>query len=302
MPNAETVLASGLSAVGDWVKTCRPKHWLKNSFVVVPAAFSEHYGDVSVWIEAFFAFACFCPLSSAMYLLNDVVDRKADASHPRKRLRPVAAGRILPIAAIVGAISLMAIAVGLAAILLPVEFLAAMGAYTGNTLLYIFLLKNRVIVDVMLIAIGFVIRLLAGSIAVEIEPSSWLLLCGFSLALVLGFGKRRAEVETEGVNSEYRSTLMSYSRGKLDTLLGVTTATCLLSYMLYTVAAETIALHGTNKLIYTVPLVAYGLFRYLFKSQEGRKDGPTDLIIADPVFPLTGLLWIASVIAVFLWK
>ena len=286
----------------DWARLCRPKHWSKNVFVLLPTFFSEHFTDLNLLLDGLLAFICFCPLSSAMYIANDTVDRKADRQHPRKQSRPIAAGRISVPVALLGSVGLIVCAFALAVFTLPLGFLLAMAAYAGNTIAYILWLKQRVIVDVMLIAIGFVIRLLAGCIAANVEPSSWLIICGFSLALVLGFGKRRTEIEAADVSSQFRSTLLSYNRSKLDTILAVCTAVCLLSYMLYTVAPETVQLHGTKNLVYTVPLVAYGLFRYLFKAQEGRKDEPTDILFADPVFAITGVLWVSAVLLVLMFK
>jgi hypothetical protein len=122
----------------------------------------------------------------------------------------------------------------------------------------------------------------------------WFLICGFSLALLLAFGKRRTELALNP-NGEYRRTLRVYDAVKLDTMLSISSSLCLLSYMLYVVSPETIALHHTTHLVYTVPLVAYGMFRYIFKVQEGKGDGPTDILLADPVFLLTVLLWVGAV-------
>src|SRR5262249_27541791 len=122
-------------------------------------------------------------------------------------------------------------------------------------------LKHRVIVDVLLIAIGFVLRILAGCAALGLRPSSWILVCGFSLAMLLGFGKRRLEIDEGGLATGYRRSLQSYSEAKLNLLLGITSSVCLVSYMLYTVSPQTIQLHRTENLIYSVPLVIYGIFR-----------------------------------------
>jgi hypothetical protein len=151
----------------------------------------------------------------------------------------------------------------------------------------------------MSIATGFVLRLIAGCVAIGVDPSSWILVCGFALAMLLGFGKRRIEVSQEMTENQ-RPSLVSYSPAKLDVVLGVCTAICLVSYMLYTVAPETIQRHRTDKLIYTIPIVAYGLFRYLFKCQEGGKnDGPSELLLSDWVFAVTGLLWGCVVVLIF---
>jgi decaprenyl-phosphate phosphoribosyltransferase len=284
------------------LRLVRAKHWLKNVFVIAPALFSERIFELAVARDAIGAFGIFCLVSSTMYIVNDLKDRREDAAHPRKRLRPIASGRISTVTAIAFAASLAAIAVVWAVVEMDRRFLAYMGAYAANTVAYILWLKYRVIVDVIVIACGFVIRLLAGCAAVHVEPSPWLLVCGFSLALVLGFGKRLAEVESPGVSAVHRTTLLAYSRDKLVLVLAACTAVCLMAYMLFTVAPDTVARHGTRNLVYTVPLVAYGLFRYTFKAMEARGDGPTSILFADPVFILCGMLWASAVIAILVWK
>ncbi|MBX6314906.1 MAG: decaprenyl-phosphate phosphoribosyltransferase [Isosphaeraceae bacterium] len=278
------------------VQIARPSHWVKNLFVVAPLLF----GGLPTWqaaLRAVWAFGCFCLLASGIYCLNDVIDAPADRLHPRKRQRPVASGAI-PVPA---ALALAAVLIGTALLggrALSPRFVLIGGLYVLNNLIYFAYLKHRVIVDVLLIAIGFVLRILAGCAALGLQPSPWILACGFSLALLLGFGKRRLEVDAVGLATGYRRSLQAYSAAKLNLLLGITASVCLLSYMLYTVSPQTIQRHGTENLIYTVPLVAYGIFRYLFQVQEGRCDGPVEVLLHDPVFTLIGLAWIAMVGAI----
>jgi 4-hydroxybenzoate polyprenyltransferase len=286
----------------DLAALVRVTQWPKNIFVLAPALFGGALLTAHGIMSAVLATACFCLLSSAVYVLNDLVDVGADRQHPRKSRRPIASGRVSALAAVAVLTLLVGLAGATSALCLPVPFLLLAGLYLFNSTVYCLWLKHRVLVDVMLIAIGFVIRLLAGCAAVDVQPSSWLAVCGFSLALVLGFGKRRAELEILGANSPYRPSLLCYDRAKLDTLLGIGTAVCLLSYMLYTIAPDTVARHGTGNLIYTVPFVAYGLFRYLFKAQEGKGDGPSEILGRDPVFLLTGLLWGCAALAILYWR
>lgn len=285
-----------------FVRLVRVKHWLKNVFVLAPALFSERIFEWPVLFDALAAFGAFCLLSSALYVANDIKDRREDARHPRKRRRPIASGRFDPATGILIAVALAAGSVAWSLFELDVRFLIPLAAYAANTAAYIVWLKYRVIVDVIMIACGFVIRLLAGCVAVHVEPSPWLLVCGFSLALVLGFGKRLAEIGSEGVTHVHRSTLIAYSRDKLVLVLAVCTAVCLMSYMLFTVAPDTVARHGTRNLVYTVPIVTYGLFRYSFKAMEAKGDGPTEILFADPVFVLSGLIWVTAVLASLVWK
>jgi len=228
-----------------------------------------------------------------VYCLNDVVDARSDAGHPRKCRRPIPSDRVSVRSALVLAAVLAACGIGIGALLLPGRFVAFAALYMANSLGYCLFLKYRVIVDVMSIAIGFVFRLIAGCVVIGVHPSSWILLCGFSPALLLGFGKRRIEFTQLEPGTEYRETLQSYSCEKLDILLSVSSALCLLSYALYTTAPETIRVHRTENLIYTIPPVFYGVFRYVFKIQEGRHDGPVDVLLRDRVFLINGLLWVA---------
>jgi 4-hydroxybenzoate polyprenyltransferase len=289
------------AAVRDWVSLFRPREWLKSGFVLAPFLFSQSPCNLPLLAQGLIACFCFCLLASAVYAVNDIVDAAADRVHPRKKHRPIASGAISPLAAGAGAFLLVGAALGLAVATLAPAFLLLAGLYVANSLAYCLFLKHRVILDVIVIAGGFVIRLLAGCVAIGVRPSSWLVACGFSLALVLGFGKRRMEIVGLRDGTRFRPALRSYDAAKLDTLSAIVTALTLVTYMLYTVAGDTVARHHTGNLIYTIPFVAYGLFRYLFKTQEGRGDDPTDVLLKDPVFALNGVLWVASVAAVLYW-
>lgn len=281
---------------------CRPKDWVKNVFVLVPLLFTNSLYEPAGLGAMLVACACFCLWSSAIYLVNDTLDAELDRRHPRKRRRPIASGRVRPGFALRLAFGLAAAAALLAAGCLPLPSLVIGGLYLGNSLAYCLGLKHKVIVDVLLIATGFVLRILAGCAAIDCQPSSWIIICGFSLALVLGFGKRRTEVVNLSQRRTFRPALASYDNAKLDVLLAVCCSICLLSYMLYTVASDTVAFHGTNKLLYTIPCVAYGLFRFVFKVQEGKGDSPTDILLRDRVLLLTGLTWTLSVVVILTFR
>jgi 4-hydroxybenzoate polyprenyltransferase len=290
------------STLRDLVVLCRPRQWAKNVFVLAPLLFSEQSFTLPAAVRASAAFLAFCLLSSAVYVFNDFLDRDADRRHPRKRERPLAAGRVSTCAAALLGGGLVAAAAGLAVGLLPLGFLISAALYLANSVLYCLWIKHKVIADVMAIALGFVLRLLGGCSAIEVEPSPWIQVCGFSLALVLGFGKRRTEIAQLANDTTHRPALENYDPAKLDTLLAITTAVTLVSYTLFTVAPDTVRRHGTANLIYSVPLVAYGLFRYLFKTQEGRGDGPTEVLLGDRTFALVGLLWALTVAVVLYWR
>jgi 4-hydroxybenzoate polyprenyltransferase len=286
----------------DLVQVCRPKHWAKNIFVLAPLLFSKSLFSGAHVAAAALAVGCFCLWSSSVYLFNDLIDSEADRRHPRKRQRPIAAGRVtMPVAA--GLCLALTAAAGAAAYLaLPVPFLGLGVLYLVNSLAYCLVLKKHVIVDVLAIAIGFVLRLLAGCAAIGVEPSSWFVVCGLSLAMVLGFGKRRTEIVSLKQPTDYRPVLESYSVQKLDTILGIVGAVCLLSYILYTVAPETIERHQTKNLVYTVPFVVYGIFRYIFKVQEGKGDGPVEILTLEPIFALNGLMWGLAVAFILFYR
>jgi 4-hydroxybenzoate polyprenyltransferase len=287
-----------MRSVVDLVRLARPKHWVKNGFVLAPLLFARPEPfDVAVF-RAAMAVAAFCLLASAIYCINDVFDAAADREHPTKRHRPVAAGRISPPLAIVFGLLLVAAATALVIYTLDGAFGLALLAYAGNNVVYNAILKRRSIADIISIALGFVIRLVAGSIAIGAPPSSWLLVCGFSLALFLGFGKRRSELSLAETGLRYRPALQGYSSAKLDSLMSISASLTLMSYMLYTVAPETLRVHHTSNLVYTVPPFFYGVFRYIFKVQEARGESPEELILSDWVMQATALIWAASVLFV----
>lgn len=293
-PPAKSSIANPLRG---YVALCRPRQWVKNVFVLAPLLFSESVlTDMVQTLHAIAAFACFCLASSAVYVFNDFLDVEADRSHPRKRNRPLPSGRVTMAGAMVVLGFLLVGWAGLTCAALPPLFWLVTGLYLINSILYCTWLKHHVIVDVMVIAIGFVLRLLGGCAAIGVTPSSWILVCGFSLALLLGFGKRRTEIEGLDRGRDYRPALQSYSAAKLDMLLAIATAVCLISYILYTVAPETVARHQTSLLVYSVPFVTYGVFRYLFKVQEGKGDGPVDILLKDPVFGINAILWVLSIV------
>jgi len=246
----------------------RPHQWIKNGFVFLGLIFGHGWEDASLVAEVLALFAAFCLVSSAVYVMNDIADRDADRLHPAKRSRPLARGEIgvglaaaLCVALALGGLALAA-TVSLSALLIAAAYVVLNFAYSAG-------LKHVAILDVFMIAGGFMLRILAGTVGIGIPPSKWLLLCGLMLTLFLGFGKRRAELLglTDNGNSNGaagpRAALEGYSRVLLDRLILVSVAGAAIGYALYTVDARTIALHGTDRLIFTVPFVLYGLFRYL---------------------------------------
>lgn len=271
---------------------------MKNFFVLAPLIFAHRADDPQVVRLALLAFLAFCAASSAIYLVNDLRDRESDRRHPLKRSRPIAAGTLGTTTAATAAFLLLAGA-AFAAISLGERFLAALAAYVALNLLYSFVLKRIVILDVMSIAAGFVLRVLAGALAVHVDVSNWLLLCTTFVALFLGFSKRRHEIASLGPGESHaRAVLDQYSATFLDQMINVVTASTVVAYSLYTVDPATAARLGTEHLVWTVPLVLFGIFRFLFllyRTSDARS--PTDAILRDPPFLANFVLWGAVVLA-----
>jgi HAD superfamily hydrolase (TIGR01490 family) len=281
-------------AAVDYLRLLRPHQWVKNAFVFVGVLFGHAWSVPELLLAALLAAGAFACVASAIYIVNDYADRERDRLHPVKRMRPLAAGRVTPAKALVLAAALAVLGAGLA-----VEagglVLAIVAAYAAMNVLYSFGLKSQVILDVFIIAAGFLLRILAGTAGIGIQPSKWLLVCGLFLTLFLGFTKRRSEMHEAGGGADYlihRKALLHYSAALLDNMLAITACAAIMSYSLYTMSPETIALHGTGNLIYTIPFVAYGMFRYLYllHSRQAGTDTSRDLV-RDPHLIVTVLAW-----------
>jgi 4-hydroxybenzoate polyprenyltransferase len=279
------------SAVSAWIKALRPEQWIKNGFVLSPIVFS---GRALLWDaqwRALVAFAAFCAVASAVYLMNDVLDREADRRHPAKQNRPIASGRIQPNAALAVAVALAAsgVAAGLVA---GTGVGLILGAYLGLNVLYTTWLKNVVIVDVFAISAFFVMRLLAGSEAIRVEPSIWLLLCGGLLSLYLGFAKRRHELVLLGQGSkDHRAVLASYNTTFLDQLSVVLLSVTVVSYIMYTLESDTARAVGSEALTYSTAFVLYGVLRYLYLVHKHEGGNPTETLLTDRSLLAAVVLW-----------
>jgi 4-hydroxybenzoate polyprenyltransferase len=270
----------------------RPAQWAKNLFVLAPVVFAQRLFDPAALGRAGLAFATFCAAASALYLVNDIGDRHEDQRHPLKRLRPIAAGR-LPVGAAAATAGVLALAAAAAAWRLSAGFQLLLGAYVALNLLYSAGLKRVVILDVMAISFGFLLRVAAGAAAIDVELSSWLLLCTIFLALFLAFSKRRHELMLlQGQATEQRAVLSHYSPAFLDQMINVVTASTVVAYALYAVAPETARKFHGESLVYTVPFVLFGVFRYLYLMyQRPSRRNPTEAILSDPPSLLNLALW-----------
>lgn len=274
------------------LKSLRPGQWPKNVFVLAPLVFGGLLLDARVTLRAFLALVAFCCASSAVYLINDIRDREEDRRHPLKRLRPIAAGTLKVPAAVAAAVALVG-AAALLSVHLGRPFALVIAVYLVLNVLYTLWFKHMVILDVMTIAISFVLRVEAGSTATGIEVSRWLFLCTTFLALFLAFSKRRHEITLLAHEaSGQRPVLDHYSPAFLDQMINVVTASSVVSYALYCVAPETVEKYHTQDLIFTIPLVLYGIFRYLYLMyQRPGERNPTEAILRDAPFLINILLW-----------
>ena len=275
------------------IRSLRPEQWLKNGFVLAPVVFSGMLDDTSVWLDSMIAVAAFCAASSAVYLINDVIDREADRRHPTKRARPIASGEISVATALVTAAFLVAVAMT-AAWGLGGWFPMVLGGYILLVVLYSAILKRVVFVDVLVLAAGFVLRVVGGAVAIDVPVSRWLLLCAYLLALYLALGKRRTELALLGESAgTHREVLGHYTLGLVDQVISVVLGATVLAYTLYTVADDTVAKVGSEGLMITVPVVLYGLFRYLYLLHRSEMGGsPTRVLVTDRPLLVTVVVWL----------
>jgi 4-hydroxybenzoate polyprenyltransferase len=287
----------GMLALYAVVLLARPHHWIKNILVVVPIVFAKKVDDPPAWLAGIVAMTAFCLSSSAIYALNDIRDRFSDREHPLKRERPVASGILSPQAAGVAGCLFMGAGLCLAyAVGFPV--LGTVVLYLLLQLAYIIDLKQRAILDVICIAAGFVLRATAGAFAIQVEVSPWLIVCVFTLCLFMGFCKRWNEVaELGGSDSltNHRRTLGTYTPEFLTHLVTLSASVAIVSYLLYVVSPTTVNRFGTGALVYTLPVVIYGVCRFAMLSMQGRYSDPVAVLLRDKALMATGLLWIVCV-------
>ncbi len=281
------------------LKALRPRQWVKNVFVLAPLVFAQALTDTTAVGRALLAFAAFCCAASAVYLFNDLRDREQDRKHPTKQRRPIAAGVVPP--AVAGAAAAILAASALALVWpLGREVAAIVVVYLALNALYSLSLKRVAIVDVLVVSVGFVLRVLGGGAAIGVEVSAWLLLCTIFVSLLLAVAKRRHElILLLSAAAAQRPVLDHYSPALLDQMMNVVTASSVLSYALYAVAPETAEKFHTPFLVYTIPFVLFGIFRFLWLTYQGGSDlNPTEAMLKDAPFVLNLLLWGATVVTI----
>ncbi|MFC4161796.1 decaprenyl-phosphate phosphoribosyltransferase [Chitinimonas lacunae] len=278
-----------------YLKLIRPHQWIKNGFVLIGPLFA-HRLDALTLQSAFLAFLAFCASASCVYVFNDLLDVEADRQHPTKCKRPIAAGLIQPARAWALTLLLAATAALLALVAGP-WVLALVVCYWLINIAYSLRYKHVAILDVFMIASGFMLRILAGTLGLGLGVSNWLLLCGMMVTLFLGFAKRRAELLLlDGQRHDrnaVRRVLEDYSAPLLDHCISVCAAGTIVSYSLFTMSADTVRIHGTDKLIYTVPFIIYGIFRYLYLLHgHGRGNDTASDLLQDRHLIMTVGCWL----------
>jgi len=288
------VRRSPLSVLEAALRQLRPTQWTKNGLLVAALVFSGHFLRPWAVLHFVVAFVSFSLVSSAGYVLNDYLDREADRLHPKKRHRPIASGALPPAAAVVELVVVLLAGLGLALWLGP-TFLLVVLAYLATTLTYSFYFKHIVILDVMFLASGFVWRVIAGAVAIDVAVSPWLFICTAFLALFFGFHKRRAELINLGDGVGTRKNLAEYSPQMLDQFQAIVTGNVVLSYALYTI------LGTTPWMAVTLPYVLYAIFRYIYLvDQRGEGEEPDEALVRDGPILLTAILFLLTAMAVLL--
>ena len=278
------------------LESLRPGQWLKNGFVLAPLIFSRNLTNWHRDVRAGLAALCFCLTASVVYLVNDVLDASEDRNHPLKRLRPIASGRVsIRTAVWVGA--LLAVVAWGGAWALDSTFFVVLVSYAGLNLLYSWFLKRVILLDVFVVAAGFLFRVIGGAVVIHVEFSSWLIVCTILVALFLALSKRRHELVVLGEGaSNHRAILANYSPYFLDQLIAIVTASTVMSYALYTLSPDVRAKFPGKRLELTIPFVLFGIFRYLYLVHQKEEGGnPTRVLLTDFVLLSVVLMWAISV-------
>jgi decaprenyl-phosphate phosphoribosyltransferase len=272
----------------------RPHQWIKNLFVAAPLFFTPSVLSIETIARVALGFASFCALASAMYVLNDWSDRYADRQHPIKRLRPLAANKVSATSALLLALLLGAAGFAVAYSSLPCAFGHLLLGYVALNFAYTLWLKRIAIVDVLVIAIGFVLRVYGGGFLINVTPTVWIVACTLLLALFLALAKRRDDI-VRGIDENHRESLAGYNTSFLDTALAVVLAALLVSYLLYTTQPDNMARLHSDKLFLTAPFVIAGVLRYLqITIVEHRSGSPTRLAVSDRFLLLTIFGWLGT--------
>ncbi len=279
-----------IERIAIFINLMRPKQAVKSVFIFAPLFFSFQFMEVNAWTYTILATIAFTLATGAVYAFNDLLDAEEDKQHPTKKFRPIAAGKVNKLQTIMFIITLLTICTIISFLTLPFQCLLVIFTYILIQIFYTIFLKKKAILDVIIIALGFVIRVIMGGYAIGSEISPWIILTTFLLAMFLGFGKRYHEISIDGYATK-RKSLQGYNTMLLDRLIGISCALTLMSYSLYTV--ETGIAKGKTSLVYTIIFVVFGLFRYLQILYVDKKGGqPEEILLKDKAFLLNCIIWL----------
>ncbi len=284
----------------NYFQLLRVPQWIKNLFVFIPLMFSLHLFEEYYFISTLNAFVIFCLASSFIYIINDVIDIKADAAHPQKKNRPLPSGTISTQSALISAAVIFFILIVLS-FLSPIEFNYLLAAFIVLNILYSFYFKHIVILDVFSIAAGFTLRVLAGAAIIEVPVSSWLILTTMFISLFLGVMKRHSELEQTTLleKTPTRKVLSEYSLTFTNQMATVAAAGVIICYALYTVSQRTVSIFGTENLIFTTPFVVFGIFRFMYLEYLNQKgENTTQIMLTDIPMILTVILYIVTTVLI----
>jgi 4-hydroxybenzoate polyprenyltransferase len=285
------------------IESLRPKQWTKNLFLFAGVFFSGQVFVPEQILKIFLGFFLFVLASGGIYLLNDIIDIESDRVHPKKSQRPIASGRVGKKTGYCYFILFILIST-IYSLYLNRDFGLYVVTYVLVNVIYTLKTKHIVILDVMSISLGFLIRVLAGCVLISVTPSDWLIVCSINISLFLGFCKRRQELNLLAVNdNNTRYVLKIYNNGFLNQIIAIVTSASFISYILYTVSSETVDRLGTRNLVFTIPFVLYGIFRFLFLIYvEPVDENPTDIIFKDKPFVLNGILWCLTALVIIYFR
>lgn len=285
----------------NYIHLIRVPQWIKNAFVLVPLIFSKHLFDINYLLTALQGVGIFCLISSVVYISNDIVDREADALHPKKKFRPIASGVVSVQKAIFISIILVSVAIVFASgFSLKFQIVAAL--YLFMNIFYSFILKNIVLVDIFTIASGFMLRVVGGAYIINVETSSWLILTTMFVSLFLAIMKRRSELllpQAGDYPGKTRKVLQEYTISFTDQMATIAASAVIICYALYTMAPRTLSTFGTDNLIYTTPFVVFGIFRYMYlvyKNEQG--ENSTEIMLSDIPMILTVFLYFSAIVTI----
>jgi len=288
--------------LSDLVSLLRPHQWVKNIIIFAGPAASLKLSSPQSLFDAILAFVSFCLAASSIYAINDAIDRKADACHPTKRDRPIARGAISPATGLALSAVLISGALFIATTFVNSTVTAILGTYFMLMMAYSITLKNQAILDVIVLATGFVLRAWAGAASVEVVASQWLIGCVFTLCLFFGFGKRQCELSMLGDDksaAKHRATLIRYTPRLLSHLLTISAAVAVMTFLLYTMEpGRSVTPFHKEHLFYTLPIVVYGIFRYTMCAELGKFAGPTEIILNDKMMIASIILWLTIALCI----